>query len=188
MAIRIQKNAYDRQTMKMRSFKRSNGVSLIEVMVAVLVLSVGLLGMASLMGVSLRITQSANYRTQAANLAYEFVDTARANILNVGVFSRNAWTTPSCDPATAPTYSCTSGAESAACDRDRVVDHVCRTLPNGRLRATVVPAAGDPSRLTTTVDICWTDDRTESSGTCDTALASPDESGAMSVFRLVTEL
>ena len=120
---------------------RSRGVSLIEVMVAVLVLSIGLLGMASLMGVSLRNTQSANYRTQAANLAYEFVDTARGNILNVGVFAQTNWTTGSCDPTVAPTYSCGSGAESAACDRDRVVDHVCRTLPNGRIRAAIVPNA-----------------------------------------------
>ncbi|MBK9494932.1 MAG: hypothetical protein BWZ07_01387 [Alphaproteobacteria bacterium ADurb.BinA280] len=174
--------------MTIHSISKSRGVSLIEVMVAVLVLSIGLLGMASLMGVSLRNTQSANYRTQAANLAYEFVDTARANILNVGVFARTNWTTPSCDPATAPSYACGSGAESAACDRDRVVDHVCRTLPNGRIRAAVVPAAGDPTRLTTTVDICWTDDRSQTSGDCDSALANPDESGASSVFRLVTEL
>ena len=182
------KNVSDGHPMTTHLFPKSRGVSLIEVMVAVLVLSIGLLGMASLMGVSLRNTQSANYRTQAANLAYEFVDTARANILNVGAFARANWTTPSCDPAVAPTYTCGSGAASAACDRDRVVDHVCRTLPNGRIRATVVPEPGDATRLSMTVDICWTDDRSQTAGDCDSALANPSASSAFSVFHLVTEL
>jgi len=175
-------------SMDINTRSRIRGVSLIEVMVAVLVLSIGLLGMASLMGVSLRNTQSANYRTQAANLAYEFVDTARANILNVGVFARTNWTTPSCDPSVAPTYSCGSGADSATCDRDRIVDHVCRTLPNGRLRAAIVPDGTDPTRLMATVDVCWTDDRSETSGDCNSALANPDDSNTFTVFRLETEL
>src|SRR5690606_37357910 len=55
----------------------ARGFSLIEVMVAVLVLSLGLLGLAALQGLSMRNNQSANYRTQATNLAYEFIDTAR---------------------------------------------------------------------------------------------------------------
>lgn len=55
------------------------GFSLIEVLVALLVLSVGLLGYALLQTTTVRFTQSANYRTQATNLTYQLIDQMRAN-------------------------------------------------------------------------------------------------------------
>lgn len=62
-----------------RSPRTQSGFSLIEVMVAVLVLGVGLLGFAFLQTANVRFTQSANYRTQATNFAYELLDQMRAN-------------------------------------------------------------------------------------------------------------
>lgn len=59
--------------------KHARGISLIEVLVAVLVLSIGLLGLAALQSLSIRAGQSAYYRTQATNLAYEVADFARVN-------------------------------------------------------------------------------------------------------------
>ncbi|TXI79686.1 MAG: type IV pilus modification protein PilV [Dechloromonas sp.] len=164
------------------------GVSLIEVMVAVLVLSIGLLGMASLMGVSLRNTQSANYRTQAANLAYEYIDTARAYIAigggdKLGYILQPAWSAANCDIATAPLYNCGGGLDSLNCDIRRLGDHVCRVLPGGRLRATAVPLGGNPDRLQLTVDICWTDDRSGAG-----AVTAACNSDSESLFSLVTEL
>lgn len=61
----------------MKSLQR--GVTLIEVMVAVLVFAIGLLGVAALQSVSLQSGQGAYYRTQATNLAYEVADFARVN-------------------------------------------------------------------------------------------------------------
>lgn len=58
------------------------GFTLIEVMVAVLVLALGLLGFALLQTMNVRFTQSANYRTQATNLAYEVLDQIRVNRLS----------------------------------------------------------------------------------------------------------
>lgn len=58
---------------------RQSGVSLVEVMVAVLVFAVGLLGVAALQGLSLQGTQTAFHRTQALNLASEVADFARVN-------------------------------------------------------------------------------------------------------------
>ncbi|MEE4305165.1 MAG: type IV pilus modification protein PilV [Wenzhouxiangella sp.] len=65
--------------MKNISIGTVNGLSLIEVLVAVLVLSIGLLGLASLQGFSLQAGQSAYHRTQATNLAYEVADFTRLN-------------------------------------------------------------------------------------------------------------
>ncbi len=59
--------------------RRQRGVTMIEVLVALLVLSVGLLGLAALQAVSLQAGQSAYHRTQATNLAYEVADFARVN-------------------------------------------------------------------------------------------------------------
>ncbi|RFF31099.1 type IV pilus modification protein PilV [Wenzhouxiangella sediminis] len=58
---------------------RQGGTSMIEVLVTILVMSVGLLGLAALQGFSLQAGQSAYYRTQATNLAYEVTDFARVN-------------------------------------------------------------------------------------------------------------
>ncbi len=65
------------------------GFSLIEVMVAVLVLGVGLLAFALLQTMSVRFTQSANQRTQATNLAYDLLDQVRVNRLAAGQYVGN---------------------------------------------------------------------------------------------------
>lgn len=57
------------------------GFTMIEVLIALLVLAFGLLGFALLQTMNLRFTQSANYRTQATNLAYDLLDQIRANRL-----------------------------------------------------------------------------------------------------------
>lgn len=61
------------------SLKAERGMSLIEILVAVLVLSIGLLGLAALQGFSLQAGQGAYHRTQATNLAYEIADFTRLN-------------------------------------------------------------------------------------------------------------
>lgn len=58
---------------------KMSGFSMIEVLVALLVLALGLLGFALLQTMNLRYTQSADYRTHATNLAYELLDQMRAN-------------------------------------------------------------------------------------------------------------
>ncbi len=59
----------------------NRGFSLIEVLIALVVLAVGLLGVAMMQIMNLRFTQSANQRTIATNLAYELVDMMRTNRL-----------------------------------------------------------------------------------------------------------
>lgn len=61
--------------------KRCQGLTLIEVMVAVLVLSIGLLGLAAMQTSSVKFTTSAFQRTQATALAYDLADRMRGNRL-----------------------------------------------------------------------------------------------------------
>ncbi|MGH8031159.1 MAG: type IV pilus modification protein PilV [Luteimonas sp.] len=67
--------------------RAQRGFSMIEVLIALLVLAFGLLGFALLQTLNLRYTQSANYRTQATNLAYDLLDQMRANRLSAGLYA-----------------------------------------------------------------------------------------------------
>lgn len=72
----------DRSEQHMRAphpTRSSNGFTLVEVLVTLLVLSIGLLGIAKLLLVSSRANDSAYLRTQATALAYSMLDSMRAN-------------------------------------------------------------------------------------------------------------
>ncbi|HMB38999.1 MAG TPA: type IV pilus modification protein PilV [Wenzhouxiangellaceae bacterium] len=58
---------------------QQRGVTLIEILITLIVLSVGLLGLAALQSFSLQAGQVSLLRTQATNFAYEVADHARAN-------------------------------------------------------------------------------------------------------------
>ena len=58
---------------------RQRGVTLIEILITLLILAVGLLGLAALQGISLQSGHTSYLRTQATNFAYEVADHARAN-------------------------------------------------------------------------------------------------------------
>ena len=64
------------------SFKKTkhlSGFTLLEVMIALLVLSIGLLGIAALQANSLKVNHGAYQRSQAIFLAYDMMDRLRAN-------------------------------------------------------------------------------------------------------------
>ena len=58
---------------------RTSGFTLLEVLIAMLVLSIGLLGLASLQANALKHNHSAYLRSQAVNYAYDIVERMRAN-------------------------------------------------------------------------------------------------------------
>lgn len=62
-----------------KSAAAQKGVTLIEVLIALVILSIGLVGLATLQTVGLRANHSAYLRSQAVIMAYNVVDRMRAN-------------------------------------------------------------------------------------------------------------
>jgi type IV pilus assembly protein PilV len=65
--------------MSLTTKRSASGFTLLEVLIAVLVLSIGLLGLAGLQITSLKFNHSAYMRTAATNLAYDMADRMRVN-------------------------------------------------------------------------------------------------------------
>jgi len=61
------------------SRSRHQGFTLIEILVTVIVLAIGLLGLAGLQATSVRFNHSAYLRSQATSLAYDIADRMRVN-------------------------------------------------------------------------------------------------------------
>jgi type IV pilus assembly protein PilV len=75
----LQRNEIRLGSMPGKAPSRQKGVGLIEVLVAVLILALGLLGMAGLQSKSLRANQSSYSRSQAVMLSYYMMDVMRAD-------------------------------------------------------------------------------------------------------------
>lgn len=82
---------------------RARGFTLLEVLIALLIFSFGLLGMAALMVLSVRTNQSAFLRTQATFLAQTMMDRVRANVGQITVYTAASYPQTGSDP-------CASGA------------------------------------------------------------------------------
>ena len=100
------------------------GFSIVEAMVALLVLSVGMLGIAGLYVTTLRASGSALYRTQAVNFAADMADRIRANPT-----AGNAYAAAPGDNNCAEGSAC-SPAQLAADDVFRWQQQVAAFLPD----------------------------------------------------------
>ena len=130
------------------SVRRQQGFSLVEAMVALVVLAVGMLGIAGLYVTTLRSGGGAIYRMQAVNLASDLADRIRvnrgANVLYAGAAANN-----NCYGAGA--VDCTP-AQMAANDLLVWQGQVAQILPNGN-SAVAVNGAAVP--YTYTITITW---------------------------------
>lgn len=71
----------DRSRMSAGSLQRQSGFTLVEVLVAALLLSIGLVGLAGLQAAALANNQSSFMRSQVTALAYDLADRMRANVV-----------------------------------------------------------------------------------------------------------
>ena len=137
--------------MSTRLSKEQKGFSLVEVLVAMLVLSIGLLGLAALQTTSMKFNTDSYNRTQATYFAYDIIDRMRAN--STAVADGGAYdieTTPaaaaflvSTDPA-CDTSSCNS-ASMAAYDLGKWYKRMSLVLPGAGTSLATINV--DPTKL-----------------------------------------
>ena len=148
------------------SYTRNAGFSLVEILVTVLILAIGLLGLAGLQMRGLKNNHSAYMRSQATQLAYDLTDRMRANPVGITGGAYNNPTLAS-TPPDCVTNAC-SAADMAAYDfahwlggitgdRNGISDH----LPNGTgvvcLDATPNDNACDNTGSIYAIKISWSD-------------------------------
>lgn len=115
--------------------KRERGFTLLEVLIALVVLSIGLLGLAALQTTILRSSHSADLRTQATFLAYDMTDRLRANMdgLQSGYYVNANAASRSC------TYNADTDTAASNCTANQIAENdidewdaaIARDLPSG---------------------------------------------------------
>ena len=122
--------------------RRGRGFTLVEALVALLALSIGLLGVAALQLSGLKNNLSAAWRSQATYLSYDIIDRMRAN--------RDRRVDYACGTGAAP-----NPGGVASRDLQAWKANLAATLPGGD--GTVVVNGADNTIVTVTVQ--WTDQR-----------------------------
>jgi type IV pilus assembly protein PilV len=133
------------------------GFTLVEVLVALVVLSIGLLGMAKMVMVSSHSNDSAYLRSQAAALAYQAMDSMRANLI---ASTANSYATP-LGVMPAPTGNCAAYCNNTALALSDVYgwkQHLQNALPSGTGQITT--SATFP--VIATVQVRWDDSAAQS--------------------------
>lgn len=135
-----------------RSNRSERGFSLLEVMISVIIFSIGLIGVASLLMVSVRTNHSAYLRTQAGFLAETMADRMRANTAALWVNAYN----DADYPVSGTVSDCSSGCSAAdIATRDKIMwsNQLTEFLPAAsasiacsRNSAVNVPAAAQANR------------------------------------------
>ncbi len=132
------------------SINANRGFTMVEAMVALVVLAVGMLGIAGLYVTTLRSGSGAIYRTQAINLATDMADRIRANKF-AGIAYQNA-----------PAYHNCAGTGSVDCTPVEMAENdllswtqaVTGTLPNANGNVVVAPAV-PPAPAAYTITVSW---------------------------------
>ena len=148
-----------------------NGFSMVEILVSMVVLSIGLLGLARLETLSTRMNQSAYFRTQASIFAQDMIGRMRANQPGVANSSYDGL------PNSQRVASCltTSGCTSTELAQNDAFDWklaLAATLPSGQGTVCVDSTPEDGVNATATacdgignvsaIKVWWLDDRTGS--------------------------
>jgi len=117
-----------------RYMPRSAGYSLLEVLIALLVFSIGLLGLAGMMVSAVRGNHQAYHHSQATYVAESIADGLRANLaaVNAGTYNTGGFIATYAGSACAPGSPCTS-AQLAARDLQSWTAMAANLLPSGAL-------------------------------------------------------
>lgn len=150
-----------------QSSSRARGFTLVEVLVSLVILSIGLLGVAKLMLFSSHANDSAYLRSQATALAYEMLDNMRAN--KTEAIAQTYDTLATAVPVAPGNLcealgACTTSTQLALYDVYKWKQRLNATagtgaLPNGKGSVTTVTVA---PQTTVTIIVTWDDSAAQS--------------------------
>ena len=124
---------------------RERGVTMVEALVALVVLSVGMLGIASLYVSSLQAGRTALSRTQAVNLVNDMIDRIRANATARSAYASSTYSTGAVTKGCVTTKNC-SIADLAQDDLARWKTATLASLPGTPTATVVYTAAASTGR------------------------------------------
>ncbi len=153
--------------MPSQSFHKEAGATLIEVLIAMVVLAIGLIGLAGLQATSIQSNHSAYYRSQATLLASDLADRMRANRTEA---LTNAYLT------NFPTSSANNNVSGTAAEKDIAewLNRLAVTLPDGTGKV-------EKDNALITISIRWNDTRGQ-------IRASGDNNTHTQIFAYRTEI
>ncbi len=138
----------------MAAMRTQSGFSMVEVLVALVVLAIGLLGIAALYLNSLQSGRTAIYRTQAINLAADLADRIRMNRTAQASYGSLFADTEAVVATCSTTGGC-SDADLASTDLATWKDTVAQQLPNGQGQVVVTAPVGAGEPATYVVTVQW---------------------------------
>lgn len=132
--------------------RAQSGFTMVEVLVALVVLTIGLLGIAALYLNSLQAGRTAIYRTQAVTLAADLADRIRTNRTALAAYG-TLFADAEVEQAACDTTGGCSDANLASTDLFRWKATIAQRLPNGQGQVTVTlpVGAGEPANYLITV-------------------------------------
>lgn len=157
--------------MPKQTHSSNHGFTLLEVLIAIVVLSFGLLGLAGIQAVGIKNTTDANLRTLAIQQAYDMADRIRAN--TVGATAGAYDSLPATLPATIPADP---GCIASGCSATQLRDYDQRLwntnnqnmLPSGTGAVAVVGGTAIPNKQYL-ITVMWNENRVPTPGlTCGT--------------------
>ncbi len=134
--------------------QNQTGYTLLEVLVSFFVLSIGLLGLATLQGVTLQGNNKSFHRSIAMVQAYDMADRMRANVAGVNAGSYDSLPVSGSVDSTCLASGCTA-AQLGAIDGDRWNEEIARVLPSGEGVVNVLPVAVTNEAPIFRIDVGW---------------------------------
>jgi type IV pilus assembly protein PilV len=130
------------------------GYTLLEVLVAFFVLSIGLLGLATLQGVTLQGNNKSFHRSIAMVQAYDMADRMRANMAGINAGAYNSLPVSGSVDDSCLATGCTP-AQLAVIDGDQWTEEIARVLPSGEGAVTVLAVATTITAPIFQIDVGW---------------------------------
>ncbi len=146
--------------------QNQTGYTLLEVLVSFFVLSIGLLGLATLQGVTLQGNNKSFNRSIAMVQAYDMADRMRANLAGIRAGAYDSLPVSGSVDSTCLAAGCTA-AQLAAIDGDQWSDELAEKLPSGEGAVTVLAVAATLTAPIFQIDVGWLEIGTSLQGTLD---------------------